>query len=249
MSLPIKNIINMQVNVGDVNAVVDTISGWVPKRKGRYICVSNVHMCMEVLDDQVFEKNVNGADMTVADGRPIFWAQKLLGCKKAGQVRGAELMLELCRLAPSRGWKIGVYGGARETLDLLDERLKQTCPGINLAYLHSPPFRELSEEELAEDINQISLSCVDILFVAIGCPKQEKWMAENTIKLSSVNIGVGAAIDFLAGRKKMAPDWLGKIGMEWLFRLLCEPRRLWRRYFYHNPRFIYYFMRQLFENN
>jgi len=243
--LDIAKVLRMRVDVGSKEKTVDQIVSITNQRKGGYVCVSNVHMCMEVFDCLKFQKVVNNADLVVADGRPIYWAQKLLGAGDASQVRGQDLMESICRLAAEGQLKIGLYGGdSVETLEKAESQLRISHPGIGLAFSYSPPFRKLTESEDLEIVSSINNSGIDVLFVGIGCPKQEKWMAQHRQTVNCVMIGVGAALDFIAGTKSHAPRWMQNLGIEWLFRLGSEPRRLAGRYLKQNPRFIYHFTRQ-----
>lgn len=235
----------MNVNVSSLDAVSESVNLWASDDVARYICVSNVHMCMEVYDDARYMRVVNGADLTVPDGMPMVWAQKLLGASGGSQVRGTDLTLEVCANAERLGLSVGFYGASKETLKALERRLKQIFPALDLAYLESPPYRQVTEEEEERYIRQINDSGVDVLFVGLGCPKQEVWMGEHVSSLSCTMLGVGAAFDFIAGNKVDAPRWIQKVGLEWLFRFATEPRRLWRRYLNNNPRFIFLFIRQL----
>ena len=242
-----KNILGMQVNVISPDIILTKIEQWISETvpTARNICVSNVHMCMESFDDQNFRKIVNSADIVIPDGKPLVWAQKLLGVKESQQVRGAHITELLCRASHHKGIPIGFYGGTEQVLDDLDGALKCRYPGINIVCKIAPPFRPLTPEEDEAFVNHINESGVKILFVGIGCPKQERWMAEHKEKLSCVMLGVGAVIDFMSGNKPEAPAWMQKAGLEWVFRLGCEPKRLWRRYLKQNPRFIYHFGKQL----
>tara|TARA_R110002167_G_scaffold179835_2_gene379884 strand:- start:205075 stop:205800 length:726 start_codon:yes stop_codon:yes gene_type:complete len=233
----------MQVDVTNLADAVDDILSFTASQKASYICVANVHMCMEAHDCEKFRNIVNNANLVLADGRPIFWAQKILGYKQAKQIRGQGLMTELCHHSELLNLRIGLYGGHnKEILDKVTNELLKLFPKINISYQFSPPHRVLSASENNKVVGEINEADVDILFVGIGCPKQERWMAKNVNSLSCVQIGVGAAFDFIAGEKKQAPKWLQKIGLEWLFRLLNEPRRLALRYLKQNPRFVYYFL-------
>lgn len=243
-------VIDMEVSAfPSIQDATNTVRAWlsIPRhqRKGRSICLANVHMCMEVKDCADYKEVVNGADMVLADGKPISIAQHMLGHKGAAQIRGTDMTLSLCELSHSDGITLGFYGGTSEVLELMTDALKARFPNVKIALMISPPFRPLTSEEDADYIRQINDSKVDVLFVGIGCPKQERWMAEHRDKLKCVMLGVGAAFDFIAGRKKHAHKYLQKVGLEWLFRLLCEPRRLWKRYLKHNPRFVYHFAKQL----
>ncbi len=242
-------VVGMRVNVTSIPGVIKQTDLWVNSGSGYYICVSNVHMCMESHDNPKFRDVVNNADLVVPDGKPLVWAQQLLGAKEAQQVRGMDLMLSLCAHAEDEGWPVGLYGSTPDVLSMLNGKLSQDYPSLNIKISLSPPFRPLSSKEMNGYIARINESGVKILFVGLGCPKQERWMAEHRDQLNCVMIGVGAAFDFIAGQKQHAPMWMQETGLEWLFRLLCEPRRLGGRYFKHNPRFIWYFSRQLLVNS
>ena len=218
------------------------------ERTGCYVCVSNVHMCMEAFDDPVFCQVVNEADLVVPDGMPLVWGLKLLGHAKASQVRGSDLLLYLCGEAEKAGIAIGLYGGTEDSLTDFQKFLFRKFPGLRISFAASPPFRELSVNEKTRYVEEINASDCRILFVGIGCPKQEKWMAEHRDKLTCVMIGVGAAFDFFSGRKKHAPRWMQRLGLEWFFRLASDPRRLWKRYLKHNPRFLYFFGKQILSS-
>lgn len=239
------NILSMRTDVTSLEKAVISVQNLSMRSKGAYVCVSNVHMCMESFDDTNFKYIVNSSDLVIPDGRPIFWAQRLLGFSQAQQVRGQDIMSELCRLSGAKGLKIGFYGGvSQQLLDVVVSRLSYQYPDIQIAFQYSPPFRPLTHIEDQEVINAINDSGTNILFVGIGCPKQERWMAAHKESLNCVMLGVGAAFDFISGSKSHAPRWMQKAGMEWLFRLCSEPKRLWKRYLKQNPRFIYYFLQQ-----
>lgn len=215
-------------------------------KKGAYICVSNVHMCMEGYDNSMFMDTVNNADIVIADGKPIALATKLLGANNTEQIRGFDITNSICELSNSRDIRIGLYGGTSASLlERVKSNLKAKFPNINIVYSFSPPFRPLTDKESLTVVNDINENKVDILFVGLGCPKQEIWMQNYKDKLNCLMLGIGAVFDFISGEKKHAPKWLQFIGCEWLFRLCCEPRRLWKRYLKHNPRFIILFLRQL----
>lgn len=238
-------ILNMRVDVTSYEDASRCILKWCLEDTGRYICVSNVHMCMESFDSPNFRKIVNEADLIVPDGRPLVWAQKLLGQKNASQVRGADLLLKLCTEAEKNCIPIGLYGGTDKSLDDFIKFLKNHFPRLIIPFYCSPPFRELTFEEDKKIIEDINASGTKILFVGIGCPKQEKWMAIHKAALKCAMLGVGAAFDFFSGQKKHAPRWMQRLGLEWFFRLLSDPVRLWKRYLKHNPRFIFYLLKQI----
>lgn len=212
---------------------------------GGYVCFSTVHMVMEGHDDPEFAKVVNAADMIVTDGMPIVWMQRRQGRANANRIRANDLMMSLCRNAEQRGLKVGFYGGRQAVIDAIVERAKNDFPGLAVVYANSPPFRPLTTEEDEKITDEINAAAPDILFVGLGCPKQERWMNAHAKKLKAVMLGVGASFDFFAGKVKESPAWLGGLGLEWLFRLSREPKRLWRRYLILNPRFMILAAKQL----
>jgi N-acetylglucosaminyldiphosphoundecaprenol N-acetyl-beta-D-mannosaminyltransferase len=158
-------------------------------------------------------------------------------------------MPRTCQRAAELGLKIGLYGGSQETLSDMRANLCRDYPGLQIAFAHSPPYRPLTAEEDDEIVRAIADAGVDILFVGLGCPKQERWMLAHASQLTCPAVGAGAAFDFIAGTKSQAPLWLQNSGFEWLYRLVCEPRRLWRRYLYNNPRFIVWLALQLMREH
>jgi len=216
-------------------------------REGRpaYVCVATVHMVMESFDSSVFRRVVNGSDLVTPDGRPLVWALRLLGASGASQVRGTDLMAHVVERAAREGVPIGLYGGTTELLEQLVRKMTARFPGLRVACQIAPPFRPLTPEEDEAFTREIGASGARVLFVGIGCPKQERWMDAHKGSVTAVMLGVGAAFDFHAGRVRQAPHWVQVAGLEWAFRLLMEPRRLWKRYARHNPRFLVLFLLQL----
>lgn len=231
-------ILDMRVDNTRYAEVVSKVFNWINNTKGGYICASNVHMCMETYNSADFRQVVNSADLVVPDGRPLVWTMRALGIRSAQHVRGSDLVLELCKEAEKRGVSVGLYGSTLRSLDGFQKFLKKRFSDLNIAVAISPPFRPLNDLEDKEFVNRINASGARILFVGIGCPKQEKWMAKHKDKLSCVMIGVGAAFDFFSGQKKHAPRWMQKAGLEWLFRLSQDPKRLWKRYLIYNTKFL-----------
>lgn len=214
------------------------VLSWSHGAESRYVCVSNVHVTMESHDSADYRALVNAADLVTPDGRPLVWALRLFGVRDATQVRGTTLVLRLLGEAAAAGIPAGFYGSTRNVLDRIMRVCKERYPDLHVAYAFAPPFRPLSEAEDAAVVRDINRSGARILFVGLGCPAQERWMASHKGSVNSVMLGVGAAFDFLAGVKPEAPTWMQRVGLEWCFRLASEPRRLWRRYAYHNPRFV-----------
>lgn len=240
-----RDILNMHVDVTSYPDAAGRVVSWASDGHSRYVCAANVHMVMESHDDSDFQDIVNGADLVTPDGVPLVWALKLLGVPEATRVYGPDLTLHVCKKAAELGIPIGLYGGTPESLEAFVNFLESNYPGIQIGCTIAPPFRPLTAEEDEQYTTQINSSGIRILFVGIGCPKQEKWMAAHKDKIAAVMLGVGAAFDFHTGRVKQAPSWMQKVGLEWLFRLLMEPKRLWKRYFKHNPRFVLLFLRQM----
>ncbi len=217
----------------------------VNEKRGGYVCFSTVHMVMESHDNADFGLKVNSADLIVTDGMPLVWMQKLQGKKTASRVRANDLMISLMEFASTNNLTVGFYGGQQKVIDAIQVRAKRELPDLKITYAYSPPFRPLTETEDAEITADINAAKPDILFMGLGCPKQENWMSAHKEKLQSVMLGVGASFDFYAGYVKESPAWLGNLGLEWLFRLIQEPRRLWRRYLVLNPRFLWLCAMQL----
>jgi N-acetylglucosaminyldiphosphoundecaprenol N-acetyl-beta-D-mannosaminyltransferase len=214
---------------------------------GGVTCVASVHMVMEAFDDPGFQRIVNAAELVTSDGMPLVWTLRARGLREAERVYGPDLVPAVCALAASRRIPIGFYGGHPDVVARMCERLTARFPGLRIALAMSPPFRGLSPEEDAQVVDAIRDSGARILFVGLGCPKQERWMAAHRERLDCAQVGVGAAFDFLAGAKRQAPRFLQRAGLEWLFRLVCEPRRLGWRYGYHNPRFAWRALRETLQ--
>lgn len=206
---------------------------------GRYICACPVHPIMVSQKDRDLRDALNNAYLTVPDGMPVVWAAKLLGGNIKDRVYGPELMLRTCQMAERLNHSVFLYGSKPDVLKKLEIKLLERYPTLKIAGIESPPFRHLSASEEDKSIQMLNTASPKVLFLALGAPKQEKWMARNSGKLNiPVTIGVGAAFDFLSDNKKKAPAWMQKRGIEWAFRLITEPRRLWVRYLLYNPLFI-----------
>jgi len=196
-------------------------------------------MVMESHDSPEFAAKVNAADMIVPDGMPIVWMQKLQGKRHVSRIRANDLMTSLCAYAEQHGMTVGFYGGQQMVINTIRSRAILDFPKLKIAYAFSPPFRSLTADEDQNITAEIRNADPDILFIGLGCPKQENWMAAHRHDLRSVMLGVGASFDFFAGKVKESPEWIGRLGLEWLFRLAQEPKRLWRRYLILNPRFLW----------
>lgn len=231
----------MKVNICSLSSATNIVISWAKNKvSSKYVCVSNVHMCMETFDSISYLECVNSADLIVADGKPISFIQRLKKHKNAKQVRGQDLMENVCYVAEQENLIIGLYGSSSKILGQVKFNLLEKYPNLKIGYSYSPPFKELTEDELNADYLAINEAKVDILFVGLGCPKQEKWMFQAKNHILCVSLGVGAAFDFISGNKKHAPKFFQYFYLEWFYRFLTEPRRLFVRYFKHNPRFIFY---------
>jgi N-acetylglucosaminyldiphosphoundecaprenol N-acetyl-beta-D-mannosaminyltransferase len=242
---PSGHVLGMRVDATSYRETAAAIAALATKGVGGAVCVATVHMVMEAFDDPEFRRIVNAADRVTPDGVPLVWALRLLGFKRAQRVYGPSLLPVVCALATERQLSVGFYGGSPEVLDTLVERMAQQFPGLRIPFAFAPPFRPLTTDEDEQVVDGIANSETQILFVGLGCPKQERWIAEHRSSLSCVMVGVGAAFDFHAGHKAQAPRWMQDAALEWLFRLCSEPRRLWWRYLYHNPRFLFHFACEL----
>jgi len=231
------HILKMKVHATTYQAATEQILAWANDHQSRTVCAANVHMVMEAYDDGALRKVVNQADLVTPDGMPLVWMLRWLGHPIEDRVYGPTLMLRVLEAAARRGILVGFYGGAPKVLDSLVKNLQSRFQGLDVVFSFSPPFRGPTLEEDLASIQDINHSGARILFVGLGCPKQELWMAAHRDRVKAVMLGVGAAFDFHAGKVRQAPRWLQNSGLEWLFRLLTEPGRLWRRYLKHNPRF------------
>jgi len=239
------SILGMQVAPTSYAQAAAWCCKWSQRDAAGYICAANVHMCMECWDSGEFRAVVNGAALVTPDGMPLVWALRLLGCVQAQRVYGPTLMLEVCAEAERRGIPIGLHGGTTGALVGIQTALVGRFPALRIVYAVSPPFSVPTAQEDADTVARINASGCRLLFVGLGCPKQERWMAAHQGRVAPLMLGVGAAFAFHAGQVAQAPALVQRIGMEWAFRLAMEPRRLWKRYALHNPRFVLLFALQL----
>jgi len=231
-------VVSLDVDRCTLAGAVERAARLASAGRGAYICFATVHMIMESYDDADFARVVNDADMIVPDGMPNVWMQKAQGAAEPHRIRANDLMIALCEYAAANGLKVGFFGGKPEVIEAIVARAKRDLPSLDIACANSPPFRELTSEEDAEIVNELRASGTQILFIGLGCPKQERWMAAHKDAVPAVMLGVGASFDFYAGKISESPAWLGRLGLEWLYRLFQEPSRLWRRYLILNPRFM-----------
>ena len=239
------DVLGVHVSTVDPGTALERITEWVLRAQREYVCVTGVHGVMESQADAELRQVHNSSGMTVPDGMPLVWCAHRAGSAGTARVYGPDLMLSVLARAAERGWSSYFYGGAEGVPELLSERLTSRFPGLRVVGAESPPFRPLSEEESRAAVERINASGADLVWVGLSTPKQERWMAQHRDQLdAAVLFGVGAAFDFHAGRVRQAPPWMQTRGLEWLFRLLVEPRRLWRRYLSNNPRFVLAILRR-----
>ncbi len=224
------------INMVDAQA---HIAAWIEQNEPNYVCVTPAHAIMECHDHPELMPIYNQSGLTTPDGMAVVWLLRWRGFKRVERVYGPDLLLETCRAGLNRGYRHYFYGGAPGVAEELAERLGAQYPGLNVVGIESPPFRALTGEETEQMRERLQRAKPDIVWVGIGSPRQERWMASEVAALGvPVLIGVGAAFDFLSGRKAQAPRWVQTSGLEWLFRLLSEPGRLWKRYVLGYPRFV-----------
>ncbi len=230
------NVTNMQETLAYINTHIDLL-------RGKYICVANVHTTVMAYDNEKYRMIQNSAAMALPDGAPLSRYSRLMGFRGAQRVTGPDLMIELFQISPQKGYRHFFYGATQQTLDAMQNALERDYPGIKIAGMYAPPFRPLTAKEDAEIVQRINDAAPDFVWVGLGAPKQEEWMYAHREKLCAVSLGVGAGFDYLAGNIKRAPRIMQKLCLEWLYRLLQDPRRLWRRYVTTNARFLWYLIR------
>ena len=245
VSIEGQRILGIVLRVTTYTQVIDCIVRWAASFESRYVCFANVHMIMEAYHDTGYFQTVNAADLTVPDGVPLVWALRAVGSAAATRVYGPDTTRLLLQRASDLQLPVGFYGSKPETLTALLDRVHQVYPDLKIAYSWAPPFRPLSPAEDDGAVQAINAAGVCILFVGLGCPKQEEWMAQHRSRVNAVMLGVGAAFDFLSETKRQAPRWMMRAGLEWVFRFVTEPRRLWVRYLKNNPKFVLLFARQV----
>lgn len=238
-------ILGSRVHCTSYTHASDLIQDWAAHNLSRYVCVATVNNVMEAWDSPEFKSVTNEADLVTPDGMPLVWGLKLLGYRNASRVYGPDLTPIVLRKAMENRIPVGFYGSSPAVLSRLETVIASRYPALQIAYAYSPPFRALTREEDEEVVAAINRSGARILFIGLNTPKQDFWMAAHRGRVQAVMLGVGAAFDFLAGTKSQAPRWMMRIGLEWLYRLATEPRRLWKRYLKHNPRFVVLFTMQL----
>jgi len=233
------NVLGVGVSAINLDLAVAAIAQALEEGTRGYVCVTGVHGVTEARHDPAFRAILNHSFLNTPDGMPMVWMGRLQGFRQMGRVYGPDLMLRVCEYTCSRGLTHFLYGGAPGVAQELKVRLEAQFPGLKIVGACSPPFRPLTSAEAEDLARQVKALRPDIFWVGLSTPKQEKFMAQYWQRLeATLFFGVGAAFDFHAGRLRQAPRWMRRNGLEWLFRLGCEPRRLWKRYLKNNPLFL-----------
>ena len=233
------NVLGVGVSAINMQLALEAIAEALERKEKGYICVTGVHGVSEAQTDESFRQILNRAFLCTPDGMPLVWVGRWLGRKEMGRVYGPDLMLAVLELSEKNGYRHFFYGGANGVAQALRDRLEKCFPKLQIVGIYEPPFRPLNAAEEEELKKLVRDARPDVLWVGLSTPKQEKFMAEHLDRLEvTLMAGVGAAFDFHAGRLRQAPPWMRRSGLEWLFRLGCEPRRLWKRYLKNNPLFL-----------
>lgn len=238
-------VLEAPIDVVSWDDALSRIQHWADARESRYVCITNVHSVVTAGRNAAFGKVVHDADMATPDGAPVAWMLRRQGHAAQQRINGPDLMWRYCALAAARGEAIYLYGSTPKTLAVLQRVLHEHYPALRVAGAYSPPFRELTAVEDEAVVDAINASGAGTVWVGLGCPKQELWMAAHRGRIKAVMVGVGAAFDYHAGTIERAPRWMQRNGLEWLHRLASEPRRLWRRYLVTNTLFVLGAVRQL----
>jgi N-acetylglucosaminyldiphosphoundecaprenol N-acetyl-beta-D-mannosaminyltransferase len=240
------NILGVGVSPVNMDQAVREIEGWISERRSHYVCITNIHGIVESQGDSALRQIHNSAGLVTPDGMPLVWASHLLGFPHVERVYGPDLVLALCERSASRGYRHYFFGSAPGVAGQMADCLRQRFPGLAVAGTYAPPFHPLTAEDDDRIVKAINRARPDIVWVGLSTPKQERWMAAHIGRVNAAAlIGVGAAFDFLSGSKRQAPRWMQRSGLEWFFRVLTEPRRLWRRYATNIPAFLGLFLAQV----
>ena len=238
------DILSVHVAVTDMNKTLSFLCDNLDELRGDYICVSNVHTTVMAYEDLNYRQIQNEAAAVLPDGKPLsVLTRKRGGFQNAAKVSGPDLMPEVFKLSKKTGYRHYFYGSTEETLECLRNNLRKKYPYLQIAGMYAPPFQAMKKEDDEKIIQKINETHPDFLWVGLGAPKQEIWMATHKNRFPAIMIGVGAGFDFHAGMVKRAPVWMQKSGLEWLYRLSQDPKRLWKRYLITNSKFIWYILR------
>jgi len=243
------HVLESHIDAASWEEAISRIAGWASHRQSRVVTLCNVHSVVTASQDADFNKVIAQADLALPDGAPVAWALRREGFPSQQRINGPDLMWRYLGVAEQLGQSVFFYGSTNDTLDRLMVSIKAAFPKLKIVGLESPPFRALSAEEDQAYVDQINNSGAHVLFVGLGCPKQEAWMTSHRGRIKAVMLGVGAAFDYHAGTIQRAPVWMQKCGLEWLHRLASEPRRLAKRYAVTNSIFVYRMVKSMLLGN
>ena len=243
--LQARRILKTRVDATSYTDACDRIQAWATAGRSCYVVAANVHVVMTAYWDKLYQRILEDAALVTSDGMPLVLGLRLLGIPDQSRVYGPDLMLAWCDRAAQLGLPVYLYGGTEPMLEAIAIYLQAQFPGLPIAGKYAPPFRPLTAEEAAADVARINQSGARVVFVGLGCPKQEQWMHRHQGQVNAVMLGVGAAFSFFSGDVSQAPRWMMNLGLEWLYRFGQEPRRLWKRYLVNNPMFVLLFGAQV----
>lgn len=237
--IPFCNILGVNIAAINMEWLCSYVSKNIADLSGDYICVSNVHTTVTASENSNYMKVQNGSIMAIPDGGPLAYVGRKRGFTNMERTTGPNFMEEILKISIKKGFSHFFYGSSKETLKKLREKLEETYSGINIKGMYSPPFRRLTEQEDADIVKMINEADADFVWVGLGAPKQEFWMAKHQGQIKGLMVGVGAAFDYHAGNIERAPEWMQKSNLEWVYRLIQDPKRLFKRYLHTNPKFIW----------
>ena len=241
------NVVSSPISALPFDRQIDVMVDWAKQKVSKFVCVANVHMLMEAHWNKDFQAVLEKADLVTPDGMPLVWLLRVFGFKDQDRVAGLDILLALCRRAELEGHSVLFVGSTEDTLKRMRCRLLSDFPNLKLAGMISPPFREWTTEENMQLVHNINRSGATIVFVAFGCPRQESWMAQHRDHVDAVMVGLGAAFPLYAGHQQRAPLWIREHGLEWMYRLVQEPKRLWKRYITTIPPFLWLASKQMIQ--
>ncbi|OUL36820.1 glycosyltransferase [Nostoc sp. T09] len=246
--LPKQKVLDFPITALRFEDQIQTIMKWAIARESRTVCVANVHMLMEAHWNPEFASVLRNADVVTPDGMPLVWMMRRMGAHSQDRVAGMDILQGLCQLSQIQNVSVFFLGSQTEILSRMRKRLEQEFPQLKIAAMEPLPFRPLTENEDTELINKINSSGAGLVFVSLGCPKQENWMAQHKGKIQAVMLGMGGVFPVYAGIHKRAPRIVRELGFEWFYRWIQEPRRLWSRYIKTIPPFIWLATKQLISS-
>ncbi len=238
-SIPTCNILGVNIAAIDMEWLLEFTKKNIKDLSGDYMCVANVHTTISAYEDAAYKSIQNNGIMAIPDGGPLSSVGRKRGYKKMDRIAGPSYMIEILKLSAQMGYHHYFYGSTLETLTKINKNLKRYYPGVKVVGMYSPPFRDLTEIEDKDIIENINSSKPDFVWVGLGAPKQERWMADHQGKINGFMVGIGAGFDYLSGNIKRSPKWMQKSNLEWLYRLIQEPKRLFKRYWNTNTKFIW----------